>query len=315
MKIYKYASLDTAFKILEQERVLLNSPYKFKDITDSLINISKKAERKTIKLIQNYGMFKGLYDFVHSLDLTKPFRGKGLVKWVKWEMKIYLKALSLDKIYKPMRFLNLMYFIFRRKLPEIEELMKRSEYLYATKTIPNIVGLRQKARISCFSKTPTNMYCWNEHAEGHNGICIEFEEDRSFFEDVEYANESAEMDIYYTTARILAHNLLNQELTYHDKDFAKAMLRPFFVKNISYKPEDEVRCLLSDNEPRTVGYVVEDRKTFLKMKITRVYVGCRIPNGDELLKFLKLCDAKSIPISYMNFNEKKNCVEEVTLSK
>ena len=301
MKIYKYSNLESATKIINQSRVLLNSPYNFKDITDSLINISAKTQKKTIKLIENYGMFKLLYDFIFSLDLSKPFRGKWLVKWVKWEMSIYLKALNKDKVYSPMGMLNLIYYLLRKKLPSIEELTKEAEYLYVNRTIPSIVSLRQKARISCFSKTPTNLYCWNEHANGHNGVCIEFDEDRTFFKEVEYSSKNEEMDIYKATAKILAYNVLKQELTYHEKQFADAMLRPFFVKNISYKPEDEIRCLLSDNESEKIGFMVEGSKAYLKMRITRVYIGCRIPNSQELLDFLKLCDKKRIPISYMNF--------------
>ena len=121
MKIYKYSTLESATKIIEQERVLLNSPYNFKDITDSLINISAKTQKKTIKLIENYGMFKFLHDFIFSLDLSKPFRGKGLVKFVKWEMSIYFKALNKDKIYSPMGMLNFVYYLLRKKLPSVEE--------------------------------------------------------------------------------------------------------------------------------------------------------------------------------------------------
>lgn len=314
MKIYKYSNLESATKIIEQERVLLNSPYNFKDITDSLINISPKAQKKTIKLIENYGMFKFLYDFIYSLDLSKPFRGKALVKWVKWEMSLYLKTLDIEKNYTPMRMLNFIYFLLKAKLPTLDELTKEAEYLYANKTIPNIVSLRQKARISCFSKTSTNMYCWNEHANGHNGVCIEFEEDRKFFKEVEYTKKNEEMDIFNSTAKILAYNVLKQELTYQEKEFADTILRPFFVKNISYKPEDEIRCLLSDNESEKIGYEVEGDKTFLKMKISRVFIGCRIPNNNELLEFLRLCEKKNIPISYVNFDAANKRIVPVTIN-
>lgn len=314
MKIYKYSNLESARKIIEQERVLLNSPYNFKDITDSLISISKKAERKTIKLIENYGMFKFLYDFVYSLDLTRPFKGKGLIKWIRWEISIYLKTLSLEKVYSPMKFLDFIYWLLKKKLPKIEEITKDAEYLYSHKTIPNIVALRKKARISCFSKTSDNLYCWNEHANGHNGVCIEFEEDRKFFKEVEYIKKNEEMDIYNSTAKILAYNVLNQELTYQEKEFADTMLRPFFVKNISYKPEDEIRCLLSDKESEKIGYEIEGDKTFLKMKISRVFIGCRIPNSNELLEFLRLCEKKNIPISYVNFDATNKRIVPVTIN-
>lgn len=314
MRIYKYSNLESATKIIDKERVLLNSPYNFKDITDSLINISKKAERKTIKLIENYGMFQFLHDFVYSLDLTKPFKGKGIIKWVRWEMSIYLKTLSLEKVYSPMKFLDFIYWLLKKKLPKIEEITKDAEYLYTHKTIPNIVALRNKARISCFSKTPDNLYCWNEHANGHNGVCIEFEEDRKFFKEVEYTKKNEEMDIYNSTAKIIAYNVLKQELTYQEKEFADTMLRPFFVKNISYKPEDEIRCLLSDNESEKIGYEVEGDKTFLKMKISRVFIGCRIPNNNELLEFLRLCEKKNIPISYVNFDAANKRIVPVTIN-
>ena len=301
MKIYKYSSLETAIKIVDKSRVLLNSPYNFKDIRDSLINISYKTQKRTINLIENCGMFLALYDFFYSLDLSKPFRGKWLAKFVKKEMSIYLKLLDKNRVYKPMRMLKFIYYLVRSKMPSIEELKSEAEYLYQNRTIPNIRSLRGKARISCFSKTSTNLYSWNEHGDGHKGICIEFEENRHFFKDVQYSTKEEEMDIYYATAKVLAYRLLNRVLTYQEKDFADAMLRPFFIKDISYKPEDEIRCLLSDAESEKIGYIVEGQNTFLKMKITRVFIGCKTPNSQELLDFLRLCDSRNIPISYMNF--------------
>lgn len=314
MKIYKYASLDTAFKILEQERVLLNPPSKFKDIKDSTINISNKTQKRTIDLIKNYGMFKAIYDFAYSLDLSGKFRGKGVIKWFKWQCSLYLKALSLNKTYEPMKMMNFIYFLLRKRLPEIEELLKNAEYLYKYKTIPNIIDVRQKARITCFSKTPTNLYCWNEYGDGHRGICFEFEEDRDFFKEVIYSDKNEEMDIYNATAKILAYNLLGEELTYKEKDFSNAMLRPFFVKSTMYRKEDEVRCLLSSNESEKIGYVVEKDKTYLKMKIKRVYVGCRISDAHKIVEFLRECDSKNIPITYLDFNSQTNTFKETTLS-
>lgn len=314
MKIYKYSSLDKAIKIVDKSRVLLNSPYNFKDITDSLINISHKAQKRTINLIENYGMFLALYNFFYSLDLSKPFRGKWLAKFVKKEMSIYLKLLNKNRVYKPMRMLKIIYYLVKRKMPSIEELKLRAEYLYQNRTIPNIRSLRGKARISCFSKTSTNLYSWDVHGDGHKGICIEFEENRHFFKEVQYSTKEEEMDIYYATAKVLAYNFLEQDLTYHEKDFADVMLRPFFIKNISYKPEDEIRCLLSDTESEKIGYAVEGQNTFLKMKITRVFIGCKTPNSQELLDFLKLCDSRNIPISYMTFDPTNKGLKPITNS-
>ncbi len=314
MKIYKYSSLQTAIKIVDKSRVLLNSPYNFNDITDSLINISHKTQKRTINLIENYGMFLFLHDFFYSLDLSKPFKRKWLVKFVKKEMSIYLKLLDKNRVYKPMRMLKFIYYLVRSKMPSIEELKSRAEYLYENRTIPNIRSLRGKARISCFSKTPTNLYSWDVHGDGHKGICIEFEENRHFFKGVEYSTKDEEMDIYYATSKILAYNLLEKDLTYHEKDFADVMLRPFFIKNISYKPEDEIRCLLSDNESEKIGYIKEDDKTFLNMKISRVFIGCKTPNTQELLDFLKLCDSRKIPISYMTFDPINKSLKSITNS-
>ena len=258
-------------------------------------------------------MFKGLYQFINSLDLSNKFRGKTIVKWIKWECSIFLKVLSLNKSYEPMRFLNFMYFLFQKKLPKIQELFQMAENTFRYKTIPNIIDVRQKARITCFSKTPENLYCWNEYAEGHSGICFEFEEDRDFFKEVIYSDKNEEMDIYYATSKMLAYDLLGERLSYRDKDFSNAMLRPFFVKSKMYEQEDEIRCLLSSNESESIGYVVENNKTYLKMKIKRVYIGCRTLEPQKLVDFLRECDAKHIPITYMDFDSQTNSFRKTSL--
>lgn len=314
MKIYKYADFKSAEKILVSESVRLNPPSKFRDITDSQINISKRAQRKTIKLIQNYAIFKGLYSFMFSLDLSKKFRGKRIVNLVKREMNIYLKYLSIKKTYKPMKFLNIIYWLCKKKDPNLEVTMEEAEEAYVRNTIPNIRNLRQKARITCFSKSETNLYCWGEYADGHKGVCFEFEDGRHFFQPVVYKRKSEEMDIYRATSKVLAYSLLGIRLTYQERDFADAMLRPFYIKNNDYKPEDEVRCVLSDNESERIGYYVQDGYSYLRMNIKRVFIGCKLANSYELLDFLRLCDKKGIPVSYMSFDNKNNKVISTTLN-
>ncbi len=45
-KIYKYASMSSALKIIANESVLLNKPSEFNDSFDSTINIIEKDKKK-----------------------------------------------------------------------------------------------------------------------------------------------------------------------------------------------------------------------------------------------------------------------------
>lgn len=299
MKIYKYASFEKAKLILGQERVLLSPPTSFKDIYDSLLFITSSEKEKTIKLIDNYFAFKIISDFIKGCKYKLPFFQQRLINFVKWEMKIFDKATRLDKNYEPMLFMNFFSKVFRENIPDLKISYNEAVRVFNKEKFPEICSMRSKARISCFSKTYDNLHMWNEYCNGHNGICFEFEEDRPFFKEVEYSKKPFNLEIYKATSRILGFNYLNEMPTYRDKKLRDILLKPFFVKTDDYRCEDEIRCLLSDNEPNVEGYVAEKDGTYLKLKITRIFVGCRVPNSQELLDFLKLAQSKGIDISYM----------------
>lgn len=307
-KIYKYANYEAAFKIINEERVLLNPPSKFKDITDSTIYITKKTAGKTINLMENYGVFIGISEVFDSVYKDLKSFDKFIVRWYKFRLNILKKLLKKDKTYSSLPFMKTIYKVFACKLPSLDEIRKASEWKFYNDTIPYIQDIRSKARITCFSKSFDSMYCWNEHANGHNGVCIEYEEDRKFFKEVVYKNKNSDLDIYKATQKVLAHHFLKEELTFQDEQFANYILQPFYTKRLEYQPEEEIRCLLSDTESSHIGYICEKEKRFLHMVPKRVYIGCNIIDGQKTVELIKLCESKGIPISYMNFDISKGKV-------
>lgn len=301
-KIYKYANYEAAFKIINDERVLLNPPSKFKDITDSTIHISKKTTEKTINLMENYGVFRGISDVFESVYKDLKSFDKFIVGWYKFRLNILRKLLKKDKTYSSLPFMKSIYKLCAHKLPSLDDIRQISEFKFKNETIPYIQNIRSKARITCFSKSYDNIYCWNEHANGHNGVCIEYEEERNFFKEVKYENKSTDLDIYKATQKVLAYHFLKEELTYRDEQYSNYMLKPFYTKRSEYKPEQEIRCLLSDTESPSIGYIYEGEKRYLHMVPKRVYIGCNMVDSQRALELIKLCDEKGIPISYMSFD-------------
>ena len=76
----------------------------------------------------------------------------------------------------------------------------------------------------------------------------------------------------------------------------KCISKPFIVKSLDWKYEEEVRCILS---PTSDGVTTSDKLNLYTMptKITGIYVGCKVDiNSNEYEELLRIANEKNIEI-------------------
>lgn len=308
--IYKYATLESAINIIKTRAVVLNSPDKFNDPFDSKLDINDKEIKHSIQLVENYLLFKTLSYIVENNNIPMNCFQKLIFGVLKKEIQFTRKLIQKDKRYTKMPMFNLVINVFSSLNEEFANIVKTSEAKFKDEIAPSIFEMRKKARISCFSKRKDSILMWSHYADSHRGVCLEIEENRSFFKDVIYTNEKHGLDLMHATARVLAGDFVGNPIDYSDKKFSEKMLAPFFYKSKDWSYEEEVRCVLSDKEDNVDGYYFDDGRTLLKIKIKRILVGSRA-NSDKLQELFRLANNRNIPIVYMKeSNDSYSIVED-----
>lgn len=277
--IYKYTSLENAIKIIENESVILTNPKTFNDPFDSKLVIRKNEIDDAINLIKNYYSFYEKYtDYCKNITKCNIDFEKEIAN-IKEKME-YTKINTLKK--DNFTTLDLE---FKKKLNEI------------------ILELEDLPRISCFSKRFDSILMWSHYASSHEGVCIEFDENRNIFKNVTYSKNREYFDIKYIVSKCLASIFFNGDVDYNIKDVFKRVMKPFFIKSKDWKYEQEIRCVLSKNAS-VDGFLYNSKTKMyeLKMKINKIFIGAKA-KGDNLDYLKKIAKCKNIPIVFMKIND------------
>ena len=304
--IYKYTSLTSALKIISSESVLLNEPLKFNDPFDSKVIIKDEDKERCIGLLYNYSLFTFFGDLAKKRNLNLTTLQKKLINQIIKELELHKELIKNSKEYNEIPLLNDIINNFPQFKNEFKEMFEEVKKNFYERSMPGYESINQNARIACFSKRNNSILMWSHYANSHTGVCFEFEENRPFFKEVTYSENKCFVDIYFALSKRIAYEYLNEEIKYTDKDFANAMLAPFYSKSLDWQYEHEVRCVLSDNEAYTNGYYLDSStlKTFLKMKITNIFIGSRAL-GDELNELLIKANNRGIPVVFMKEDRNK----------
>ena len=298
MKIYKYTSIDSALKIIKSNQVLLNTPNNFNDPFDSLMNVSEEEKKRVFNLIISYYAFKEFCIFVNRKDIKLTPSQKELIKDVRKMISMTTKIIKETKQYNEMPGFTEMASFFSSINKNLSIAIEDAKDKLYNEIIPDIEATRSKARISCFSKRNDSILMWSHYANSHKGVCLEFEENREFFREVIYSTKRPKLSLYDATARALAFDYIGEKLTYQDKEFADKMLKPLYTKSTDWSYEKEIRCILSDTEPNTLGYSFDGKNNYIKMNITKIYIGSKAEHND-LKELIILAKERKIPIVYM----------------
>ena len=278
--IYKYANISNAIKILKSGKIILTNPLEFNDPFDSELLIKEEDNKNVIDLIKNYCAFKVLCNKSKDKKINKA-----------------IKEIKNEKIYK---YIELNIFgNFSKK--------NDNEFINNIKNKAN--EIRNSALIGCFSKTNNNILMWSHYADSHKGVCIEFEEDRKdIFKDVSYSETREYFDINFVVSKLLAFDFLNKKYDLNDNALFGKIMKPFYVKSKDWEYEQEIRCVLSNNEcPKNI----DDKKYGIDMKIKRIYLGIRVENNDELKELIEIAKEKNIEIVYMKEDKNRFAVSSI----
>lgn len=299
--LYKYCSIDSAIKILNSSSILLNEPANFNDPFDSAFAVDKSNIDKAKKLMVNYYIFLELDKLTKRKDLSLNGSQKVLLATVSKEINACKMMIIKSKSYTMMPLFNKAFDWFLKKNPAANNAITKAMNDLDAVIAKTLDEIRAMARITCFSKRNDSILMWSHYASSHEGVCIEFENDKDIFKEVKYQKRKAKLDLFEVAQRILAYNFIGKPVELEGK-IANKILNPFFIKSTDWSYEEEVRCVLSRNETNINNLELKDDILFLKLKIKRIFIGSKAKK-EELTDLICLAEDKDIPIVYMKESE------------
>ncbi len=262
MLVYKYLDINGVKNTVENKSVVLKCPTEYKDYFDSMFFIDEKENKKAFDLFINYLLFE-------DLRLGKLKASTNYTKILKKNAMIAETNIRKTRVFKKQPDL-IMAYILALKLLNKKDKDIRNEF---NKTMQDTLNkIRETALISCFGSSFDNYYLWSEYAEGHKGICMEYEVDGNEYRKVEYAKEKPSFQLTKVLEIYFGHKVCNKEIDTNDKSFWFA-LDPIFTKLDIYENEKEIRCVFSKNKKGKNIYE-QNGLTLLKMPSPkRIFIG------------------------------------------
>lgn len=307
-KIYKYTSLESAVSILNSDSVVLKHPFEFNDLYDCVFKQNEKDKKRIRKLLKDYTVLS----IMVKLTETEGAKDAGPVRFVNAELSVLKKALRKVPYYDGSPGLVFLYNQMAKKKPDIAKTFEEAFDKYQKQLDDAIEDARKNALISCFSKRKDSLLMWSHYADSHKGVCIEYERpNNDDFLDVIYQAKRSEAELYKAVSHAIALSIMSGgDLEDARFENIKELAKPFLVKSLDWKYEEEIRCLYSSNEYEKYGIVFDGKRYFINIgKPTSIYIGCRC-DGSQLQKLIKEADKKNMRIVFMQQSDKYFSVEE-----
>jgi len=303
-KIYKYTSLKSAIKILESNAVALNNPQNYNDPFDSVIDFDAADIEKSISIVVEYYLIQEFLKLLNNKNIKVGFLTKLIMKWDRFGINLNLKISKKNKYYDSIPGAQaLTKFVVRYAAQKGENSFEELKEKFTIEIIQKVKEARNNALISCFSKRYDSILMWSHYGDKHKGICIEFDRPEKDFMDVKYSKKRCKSDLEDTTRRVLGYMLSNEEVDVNDKGLIRCISKPFIVKSLDWKYEEEVRCILS---PNSEGVSTLEELSLYKMptNISKIYIGCKVDKTSEEYKnLITLANNKNIMISELKTSD------------
>lgn len=296
-KIYKYTSLNSAIKILVNDAVALNNPQNYNDPFDSVIDFDDDDVEKSISIVVEYYLIQEFLKILNNKDIKVGFFTKLIMKWDRFVINLNLKLSKKNKYYDSIPGAQtLTRWIVRYAAKKGENFFDELKEKFTSEIIQKVKEVRNNALISCFSKKYNSILMWSHYGDKHKGVCIEFDRPDKDFLDVKYSMKRCKFDLEDTTRRLLGYMLSNEQVDVNDKNLIKCISKPFIVKSLDWKYEEEVRCILSSTSD---GVTTSNELNLYTMptKITKIYVGCKADlESSEYKDLLKLANERNLEV-------------------
>lgn len=296
-KIYKYTSLKSAIKILESNAVALNNPQNYNDPFDSVIDFDDADIEKSISIVVEYYLIQEFLKLLNNKNIKVGFLTKLIMKWDRFGINLNLKISKKNKYYDSIPGAQaLTKFVVRYAAQKGEDSFEELKENFTNEIIQKVKDARNNALISCFSKRYDSILMWSHYGDKHKGICIEFDRPDKDFLDVKYSKKRCKFDLEDTTRRVLGYMLSNEEVDVNDKGLIRCISKPFIVKSLDWKYEEEVRCILSPNS-ECVSTLEELSLYKIPTNISKIYIGCKVDKTSEEYKnLITLANNKNVMI-------------------
>lgn len=313
-KIYKYTSLKNAIKILENNAVVLNNPQNYNDPFDSIIDFDDDELEKSISIIVEYYLIQEFLKILNNKNIKVGFFTKLIMKWDRFCINLNLKLSRMNKYYDSILGAQaLTKFVIRYAAKNGEFSFEEMKEKFTNEIIQKVKETRNNTLISCFSKRYDSILMWSHYGDMHKGICIEFDRPEKDFLDVKYSKKRCKFDLEDTTRRLLGYMLSNEKVNSNDKNLIKCISKPFIIKSLEWKYEEEVRCIFSLSSE---GVTNSDELKLYTMpsKIKKIYIGCRAnSDSNDFKKIMKVAQEKNIDIVHLKISDSTFNVEEKDL--
>lgn len=304
MKFYKYTSLASAIKIIKSSSVILNNPNNFNDPFDTNIIIDEQNKQETLNLMYNYYLLKEIRNLVNNKLLKLNVSQKALFSIIKTEFKAFDKLSKKQNEYQELPFLNDCIDLIKDLNPSFSIFLDSIDKQFDEIINGIITTEKEKLRITCFSKRNDSILMWSHYGDSHRGVCFEFDDDRDIFKDVIYQDERPYFDFKTIVARILMADYKGEDCKLDEDKYKDILSKPFYIKQNDWNYEQELRCILSENENNVEGFTNDDGTCLLKMKISKIYIGLK-SEGPILNDLLRRAYNRGIPVVYMKEDPKK----------
>ncbi len=313
-KLYKYINANDAIKILENNTIVYNNPLNFNDPFDSKIYIDEKQYKKAMNLIVNYVYDREYKKIIYGIyPKLANKKDRTLLKSNFLTYKVYEKNAEMTKKYIPIKvkkYIERASFICQRlgkfSQSQQEELDKLNEITTHYKEVisdtfeTQLKSIASKIIVTCFSKNYNEILMWSHYADGHKGVCFEFEfENTQDFFEVTYNKKRKKLNLKELLYRIFY--MMNQNEQTSGEALIKLLSFPYIVKYKDWNYEEEVRCI----KPLSEGLEELSKGKYLcsiEGKINKIFLGCNISKENED-KIRSFCKEKGIEVIKTKISE------------
>lgn len=239
--MFKYSPINTySLRNLQNSQIYFNNPLSFNDPFDTFhpANLSEISNDKFVELYCKINKRKFSKNDLIGI-LNKSISKQDFYRFCEEHIDYIFdfKQENENQIFKnKFDFLNQLKNIDETKNDFIENLsilfssVKLSLQSTIQKTLYNIRQEKfSKIGISCFSKNNNNLLMWSYYADGHQGICLEF--DPTF----EPFSKAFNVDYKSKIPNI------NSNLLFNENEINESIKKLLSLKSIDWRHEEEIR--------------------------------------------------------------------------
>ena len=311
MKIYKYAPIISAIKIINDGRLLLRNPFSFNDPFDNDAKRDKKDIIKVRKIMKDFTMATLVIKAAMNPEISKTLKRRPSFKMIKAEHDLMIKNLKLYPRFNGDFGMRALYKMLGVKNEMFKKQIEINLNNFEQLTTKSIEEIKKDALATCFSKRNDSILMWSHYANSHEGVCIEYERPETLdFMDVLYNKKRPKIKLEELISFMCALSIIGSDYNpLLDTQLSIKTVSPFLTKSIDWKYEEEVRCVVI-KPSKSDNYVVENDIPYYKMpKPTKIYIGCRA-KGKEMNELIKIAKKKRIKCVFLKCDDETFSLKE-----